>query len=163
EVAHHECAGDAELSGGTRQVAQRPRRADLEHADRVVAIARAAVVGAEGDRRLLIDEQLKELAERGCHLVGAFLRSPTAKPVAARIDGLAGGGGDALRPLDDGERDTGRVMSEANVGGGREIIVAFNSHDIGLILAAADPDFEVEVPPDLSAEPDTYRGHDGMR
>jgi ketosteroid isomerase-like protein len=26
-----------------------------------------------------------------------------------------------------------------------------------------DPDFEATVPPELSVEPDTYRGHDGMR
>ena len=45
----------------------------------------------------------------------------------------------------------------------RQIFEAFNSEDIDLILAFTHSDFEVEVPPDLSAEPDTYRGHDGMR
>jgi ketosteroid isomerase-like protein len=40
---------------------------------------------------------------------------------------------------------------------------AFNSEDIERILELTDPDFEVEVPADLSAEPDVYRGHDGMR
>jgi uncharacterized protein len=40
---------------------------------------------------------------------------------------------------------------------------AFNSGDIERILAFAHPDFEAIVPPELSAEPDTYRGHDGIR
>jgi len=34
---------------------------------------------------------------------------------------------------------------------------------LSAILAFADPDFEAVVPPELSAEPDTYRGHDGLR
>jgi ketosteroid isomerase-like protein len=54
-------------------------------------------------------------------------------------------------------------MSQANVEVVRQIFEAFNSEDIDLILSFTHPDFEVEVPPDLSAEPDTYRGHDGMR
>jgi ketosteroid isomerase-like protein len=45
----------------------------------------------------------------------------------------------------------------------RQIFDAFNSEDIDLILSFTHPDFEVEVPPDFSAEPDTYRGRDGMR
>jgi ketosteroid isomerase-like protein len=40
---------------------------------------------------------------------------------------------------------------------------AFNSGDIGRILEITHPDFEGTVPPELSAEPDTYRGHDGLR
>jgi ketosteroid isomerase-like protein len=40
---------------------------------------------------------------------------------------------------------------------------AFNSGDMERILAFADSDFEAIVPPELSAEPDTYRGHDGIR
>ncbi len=54
-------------------------------------------------------------------------------------------------------------MSQANVEVVRQIFAAFNSEDIDLILAFTHSEFEVEVPPDLSAEPDTYRGHDGMR
>jgi ketosteroid isomerase-like protein len=54
-------------------------------------------------------------------------------------------------------------MSEESVEVVRQIFAAFNSEDIDLILAFTHPDFEVEVPPDLSTEPDTYRGHDGMR
>jgi ketosteroid isomerase-like protein len=54
-------------------------------------------------------------------------------------------------------------MSQENVEVVRQIFDAFNSEDIDLILSFTHSDFEVEVPPDLSTEPDTYRGHDGMR
>src|SRR6266853_5478310 len=54
-------------------------------------------------------------------------------------------------------------MSQEKVEIVRWILEAFNSEDIDLILSFTHSDFEVEVPPDLSAEPDTYRGHDGMR
>ena len=54
-------------------------------------------------------------------------------------------------------------MSQENVEVVRQIFEAFNSEDIDLILSFIHADFEVEVPPDLSAEPDTYRGHDGVR
>jgi ketosteroid isomerase-like protein len=40
---------------------------------------------------------------------------------------------------------------------------ALSSGDEARILAFAHPDFETTVPPELSAEPDTYRGHDGIR
>jgi ketosteroid isomerase-like protein len=53
-------------------------------------------------------------------------------------------------------------MSE-NVDVVREMFEAFNSEDIERMLAFTHPDFEVAVPPSLSAEPDTYRGLDGMR
>jgi ketosteroid isomerase-like protein len=45
----------------------------------------------------------------------------------------------------------------------QRLIDAFNSGDIDGILALTHPDFEVEVPPELSAEPDVYIGHAGMR
>jgi ketosteroid isomerase-like protein len=54
-------------------------------------------------------------------------------------------------------------MSQANVETLRQGFEAFNSGDIERILAFAHPDFEAVVPPELSAEPDTYRGHDGIR
>ncbi len=54
-------------------------------------------------------------------------------------------------------------MSQENVETVRQIFRAFNSEDIDLILALTHTDFELEVPPALSAEPDVYRGHDGMR
>jgi ketosteroid isomerase-like protein len=54
-------------------------------------------------------------------------------------------------------------MSQENVESLRQAYEAFNSGDIERILAFAHPDFEAVVPPELSAEPDTYRGHDGIR
>jgi ketosteroid isomerase-like protein len=45
----------------------------------------------------------------------------------------------------------------------REMFEAFNSEDIERMLALTHPQFEVAVPPELSAEPDVYRGIDGMR
>jgi ketosteroid isomerase-like protein len=45
----------------------------------------------------------------------------------------------------------------------RQVFDAFNSERIERVLELTDPDFEVEVPPELSAEPDVYRGHDGVR
>jgi ketosteroid isomerase-like protein len=35
--------------------------------------------------------------------------------------------------------------------------------DIERILRFTHPDFEAVIPPELSAEPDTYRGHEGVR
>ncbi len=54
-------------------------------------------------------------------------------------------------------------MSAENVEIVRAGFEAFNSGGIARILAFAHPDFEAIVPPELSAEPDTYRGHDGIR
>jgi ketosteroid isomerase-like protein len=54
-------------------------------------------------------------------------------------------------------------MSQENVENLRQAYEAFNSGDIERILAFAHSDFEAVVPPELSAEPDTYRGHDGIR
>jgi ketosteroid isomerase-like protein len=54
-------------------------------------------------------------------------------------------------------------MSRENVESLRQAYEAFSSGDIGRILAFAHPEFEAVVPPELSAEPDTYRGHDGIR
>jgi uncharacterized protein len=54
-------------------------------------------------------------------------------------------------------------MSEENVELIRRGLEAFNSEDMERILAFVDPGFETEVSGELSAEPDTYRGHDGIR
>jgi uncharacterized protein len=54
-------------------------------------------------------------------------------------------------------------MSQQNIETLRQGFEAFNSGDLGRILAFAHPDFVAEVPPELSPEPDTYRGHDGIR
>lgn len=45
----------------------------------------------------------------------------------------------------------------------RQMFEAFNIEDIEDIIAFTHPDLLVEIPPEISAEPDTYRGHDGMR
>jgi ketosteroid isomerase-like protein len=50
-----------------------------------------------------------------------------------------------------------------NIAALREGFEALNSGDEERILAFAHPDFETSVPPEFSAEPDTYRGHDGIR
>ena len=54
-------------------------------------------------------------------------------------------------------------MSTENMETLRTVMEAFNSGDMTRILALTHPDFEGEVPPELSAEPDNYRGHDGIR
>jgi ketosteroid isomerase-like protein len=54
-------------------------------------------------------------------------------------------------------------MSRENVERVEQILKAFNSEDIELIISLTQPDFELDVPPELSAEPDIYRGQDGMR
>jgi ketosteroid isomerase-like protein len=40
---------------------------------------------------------------------------------------------------------------------------AFNDRGIEGILPFIHPDFEAATPPELASEPDTYRGHDGIR
>ena len=54
-------------------------------------------------------------------------------------------------------------MSQASIAALRRVIEAFNSGDLERILASTHPDFEAVVPPEFSAEPDTYRGHEGVR
>jgi ketosteroid isomerase-like protein len=54
-------------------------------------------------------------------------------------------------------------MSQENVEALRRGFEALNSGDIERILAFVHPDFVAVVPPELSAEPDTYRGYDGVR
>src|ERR1700690_3833846 len=54
-------------------------------------------------------------------------------------------------------------MSHENEQIVRQAFEAFNSEDIERILALTHGDFEAVVPPELAAEPDTYRGHDGIR
>ena len=40
---------------------------------------------------------------------------------------------------------------------------AMTRADLPVLLELIHPDFEVEIPPEVSAEPDVYRGHDGIR
>jgi ketosteroid isomerase-like protein len=56
-----------------------------------------------------------------------------------------------------------RDMPPASIDVIREMFDAFNSEDVERILASTHEDFEVTVPPELSAEPDAYRGLEGMR
>jgi ketosteroid isomerase-like protein len=54
-------------------------------------------------------------------------------------------------------------MSQEDLETVRQLLEAFNSEDIERVLALTHRDIVVEIPPEVSAEPDTYRGHDGMR
>jgi len=40
---------------------------------------------------------------------------------------------------------------------------AFNERGVDGVLPIIDPEFEVTTPPELASEPDTYRGHEGVR
>jgi ketosteroid isomerase-like protein len=54
-------------------------------------------------------------------------------------------------------------MSSENVELLRTLLDAYNERGVEAMLPYIHPEFEVTVPPSLSVEPDTYRGHDGMR
>ena len=54
-------------------------------------------------------------------------------------------------------------MSSENVELLQSMLDAYNERGVEAMLPYIDPDFEVTVPPSLSVEPDTYRGHEGMR
>jgi ketosteroid isomerase-like protein len=54
-------------------------------------------------------------------------------------------------------------MSQENVEVIRRIFEAFNSEDVERVVALTHPDLVVDIPAEVSAEPDTYRGPDGMR
>ena len=54
-------------------------------------------------------------------------------------------------------------MSEQNIQILKEGLEAMSSGNIARILRFTHPDFEAVIPAELSAEPDTYRGHDGVR
>jgi ketosteroid isomerase-like protein len=54
-------------------------------------------------------------------------------------------------------------VAQRNVELMRQGFEAMTRADLSELLALIHPDFEVEIPPDVSAEPDVYRGHDGMR
>jgi ketosteroid isomerase-like protein len=54
-------------------------------------------------------------------------------------------------------------MSEENVESVRRAHEALAEEGVETMLAFTDPEFEVTTPPSLASEPDTYRGHDGVR
>ncbi len=54
-------------------------------------------------------------------------------------------------------------MPSENVEIVRRVNAAINSGDMERVLALVHPEFETAVGPELSPEPDAYRGHDGVR
>jgi len=54
-------------------------------------------------------------------------------------------------------------MSEENVETVRSAYAALAEQGPEALLAFIDPQFETTTPPSLAAEPDTFRGHDGLR
>src|SRR5688572_19863599 len=54
-------------------------------------------------------------------------------------------------------------MSEENVEIVRSAYAALADQGVEAVLAFIDPQFEVTTPPSLASEPDTYRGHEGVR
>jgi ketosteroid isomerase-like protein len=54
-------------------------------------------------------------------------------------------------------------MSEGDVARARAALAAFGTGDLDRLVRQFHPDFVGVVPPELSAEPDTYRGYAGIR
>jgi ketosteroid isomerase-like protein len=54
-------------------------------------------------------------------------------------------------------------MSDANIEIVKRGFEALDAGGVDAMIELLDPDFEATVPPELSVEPDTYRGHEGMR
>ena len=54
-------------------------------------------------------------------------------------------------------------MAQSNAELIRRGFEAMSRGDLEELLSLIHPDFEVEIPPEVSAEPDVYRGHEGMR
>ena len=54
-------------------------------------------------------------------------------------------------------------MASENLRTVRDGFEAFNTDGVDGILPFIHPDFEATTPPELATEPDTYRGHDGVR
>jgi ketosteroid isomerase-like protein len=56
-----------------------------------------------------------------------------------------------------------RRVTQSNVDVVQRLFDLFAEGGIEPALEVFDPYVVIEVPPDMSAEPDTYRGHDGVR
>ena len=54
-------------------------------------------------------------------------------------------------------------MSQENVEIMRSAYAALAEGGLEAVIAVADPEFEATTPPSLASEPDTYRGHEGVR
>ena len=54
-------------------------------------------------------------------------------------------------------------MSQEDVDRLRAAYEAYNRRGVEAVFELIDPDFEAETAPELSAEPDVYRGYEGIR
>ena len=54
-------------------------------------------------------------------------------------------------------------MAAGNLENIERVFEAFNEGGVDGVLPYIHPDFEVTTPPELASEPDTYRGHEGVR
>jgi ketosteroid isomerase-like protein len=54
-------------------------------------------------------------------------------------------------------------VSQDNADVLREALAALDRGGVEAVLPYIDPEFEFTTPPNVSVEPDTYRGHDGLR
>jgi ketosteroid isomerase-like protein len=54
-------------------------------------------------------------------------------------------------------------VSKENIETVQRGFAAFNERGVEGIIPFLDSEFEATTPPSLASEPDTYRGHDGMR
>ena len=54
-------------------------------------------------------------------------------------------------------------MASGNVEIVKGAFAEFNSGGVEAVLPRFDPEFETTTPPELASEPDTYRGHEGVR
>jgi ketosteroid isomerase-like protein len=54
-------------------------------------------------------------------------------------------------------------MSDANVEVVRRLFEQYASRGVEAALEVMDEDIVIVIPPEVSAEPDTYRGHEGAR
>jgi ketosteroid isomerase-like protein len=54
-------------------------------------------------------------------------------------------------------------MADANTDVVRRLFEDYAAGGVEAVLEDADENVVIEIPPELSAEPDTYRGHEGVR
>ena len=54
-------------------------------------------------------------------------------------------------------------MADANIDVVRRLFEDYAAGGVEAVLEEADENVVIEIPPELSAEPDTYRGHEGVR
>jgi ketosteroid isomerase-like protein len=54
-------------------------------------------------------------------------------------------------------------MGESNLEVVERLFAAYAARGVDGVLEGMDEEIVIEVPPELSAEPDTYRGHEGIR